>query len=251
MRRFILPICAAIAVAVAAATAQQPQGPGQLRPRPGTGREPEFPRRRSPTTSPSQRWLFPQHPVPRAKFPVVDIHGHPPALVSPQAIQTSARCHGQVEHPGDGSGQRRLRRSPEAAARRDRGQRSQRSIRGIHERQLAQHRARLWRARGAAARSRHQGRRDGPRRDLQGPRHVRQESRRHAACKLDDPELDPVWDDGRAAEHPGVHPHRASRRRSSSRSTTTTSAGSSWRCIPIGATRTGVRFEELMAERNA
>jgi len=30
----------------------------------------------------------PQHPVPRAKFPVVDIHGHPPALVNAQVIQT-------------------------------------------------------------------------------------------------------------------------------------------------------------------
>jgi predicted TIM-barrel fold metal-dependent hydrolase len=32
--------------------------------------------------------VVPEHPVPKAKFPVVDIHGHPPPLVNPQAIQT-------------------------------------------------------------------------------------------------------------------------------------------------------------------
>src|SRR5919107_4205994 len=87
MRRFILPICASVALAVAAATAQQPQGPGQLRPRPGTGREPEFPAPKITDYKPKSTLVVPEHPVPRAKFPVVDIHGHPPALVSPQAIQ--------------------------------------------------------------------------------------------------------------------------------------------------------------------
>jgi uncharacterized protein len=87
MRRFILPICASIALAVAAATAQQPQAPGQLRPRPGTGREPEFPAPKITDYKPKSTLVVPEHPVPRAKFPVVDIHGHPPALVSAQAIQ--------------------------------------------------------------------------------------------------------------------------------------------------------------------
>jgi len=30
----------------------------------------------------------PQHPVPRARFPVIDIHGHPPPLTGPDAVNT-------------------------------------------------------------------------------------------------------------------------------------------------------------------
>jgi predicted TIM-barrel fold metal-dependent hydrolase len=64
--------------------AQQP--PGQIRPRPAEGRQPEV----APPTireyKPRSTLVVPQHPVPRAKFPVVDIHGHPPALTSESAI---------------------------------------------------------------------------------------------------------------------------------------------------------------------
>jgi predicted TIM-barrel fold metal-dependent hydrolase len=88
MRRIALPIFALIALAMAIAAAQQPPAPGQLRPRPGTGREPEFPAPKITDYKPKSTLVVPEHPVPRAKFPVVDIHGHPPALVSPQTIQT-------------------------------------------------------------------------------------------------------------------------------------------------------------------
>jgi predicted TIM-barrel fold metal-dependent hydrolase len=88
MRRLALPVLALISLTIAAATAQQPQGPGQLRPRPGTGREPEFPAPKITDYKPKSTLVVPEHLVPRAKFPVVDIHGHPPALVSPQTIQT-------------------------------------------------------------------------------------------------------------------------------------------------------------------
>jgi hypothetical protein len=88
MRRFVLPVLALISLTIAAATAQQPQGPGQLRPRPGTGREPEFPAPKITDYKPKSTLVVPEHLVPRAKFPVVDIHGHPPALVSQQTIQT-------------------------------------------------------------------------------------------------------------------------------------------------------------------
>ncbi len=60
--------------------------PGQIRPRPAEGRDPEV----APPTireyKPRSTLVVPQHPVPRAKFPVVDIHGHPPALTSEDAI---------------------------------------------------------------------------------------------------------------------------------------------------------------------
>ena len=88
MRRIALPSFALIALTMAVAAAQQPPAPGQLRPRPGTGREPEFPAPKITDYKPKSTLVVPEHPVPRAKFPVVDIHGHPPALVSPQTIQT-------------------------------------------------------------------------------------------------------------------------------------------------------------------
>ena len=123
--------------------AQQPQGPGQIRPRPGTGREPEFPPPKITDYKPKSTLVVPEHPVPRAKFPVVDIHGHPPPLDRiRRAIQTVLDAMDKLNIRVHGAGQRRLRRSPEAAARCDRGQRSQGSLRRVHERQLARDRAR-------------------------------------------------------------------------------------------------------------
>ena len=61
--------------------AQQP--PGQVRPRPAEGREPEF---KPPTIreyKPKAQLVAPQHLVPRAKFPVVDIHSHQRTPISP------------------------------------------------------------------------------------------------------------------------------------------------------------------------
>ena len=58
------------------------QASGQTRPRPAQGREPEF----TPPTireyKPKSTLVVPQHPVPRAKFPVVDIHSHQPTPIS-------------------------------------------------------------------------------------------------------------------------------------------------------------------------
>jgi predicted TIM-barrel fold metal-dependent hydrolase len=60
--------------------------PAQGRGRPGQGREPEFPAPTIRDYKPRSTLIVPQHPVPRAKFPVVDIHGHPPALTSPAIV---------------------------------------------------------------------------------------------------------------------------------------------------------------------
>src|SRR6185312_11821061 len=76
MRQLILVLLATATVA-----AQQPQG--QIRPRPAEGREPEF---RPPTIreyKPKSQLVTPQHPVPRAKFPVIDIHSHQRTPISP------------------------------------------------------------------------------------------------------------------------------------------------------------------------
>jgi len=80
----VLPL-AGLAVSLATLTAQ-PQTPGQIRPRPAEGREPEL----TPPTirqyKPRSTLVVPQHPVPRAKFPVVDLHGHPPTLTGPEVV---------------------------------------------------------------------------------------------------------------------------------------------------------------------
>ena len=38
-----------------------------------------------------------EHPVPKAKFPAIDIHGHPPALTSPEAIASVGRGAGRAQ----------------------------------------------------------------------------------------------------------------------------------------------------------
>jgi predicted TIM-barrel fold metal-dependent hydrolase len=73
---------------VVAAQEQQASQPGQLRPRPGTGREPEFPPPTITEYNPESTLVVPEHRVPRAKFPVVDIHGHPPQFTSPEAVKS-------------------------------------------------------------------------------------------------------------------------------------------------------------------
>jgi len=57
-------------------------GVPQLRPRPAQGREPEL---KPPTIreyKPKSMLVVPQHPVPRAKFPVIDIHSHQSTPIS-------------------------------------------------------------------------------------------------------------------------------------------------------------------------
>jgi predicted TIM-barrel fold metal-dependent hydrolase len=58
------------------------QTPGQIRPRPAEGREPE---NKPPTIreyKPKSMLVAPQHLVSRAKFPVIDIHSHQPTPIS-------------------------------------------------------------------------------------------------------------------------------------------------------------------------
>ena len=79
MRRVAL-VLLGLGLAVPLLTAQPP--PGQVRPRPAEGREPEL---RPPTIreyKPKSTLVAPQHPVPRAKFPVIDIHSHQSTPIS-------------------------------------------------------------------------------------------------------------------------------------------------------------------------
>lgn len=73
-------------VVLAAAPAASQQTPGQVVPRPAEGREPSLPAPTIREYKPRSTLVVPVHKVPRAKFPVIDIHGHPPALVSDEVI---------------------------------------------------------------------------------------------------------------------------------------------------------------------
>ena len=75
-----------VAYLLAHAAAQSP-GSGQLRPRPGEGRELEVPPPNIREYQPRSTLIVPRHPVPRAKFPVIDIHGHPPPLTGADVVQ--------------------------------------------------------------------------------------------------------------------------------------------------------------------
>jgi predicted TIM-barrel fold metal-dependent hydrolase len=87
-------LLAALVLAVMAADgglAQAPRGSqsdGALRPRPGANREPEFPAPTIREYKPRSTLVVPQHPVPRAKFPVIDIHSHQPAPISNAQLET-------------------------------------------------------------------------------------------------------------------------------------------------------------------
>ncbi len=57
---------------------------GALIRRPGSDREPQFPLPNIREYKPRSTLVVPQHAVPRAKFPVIDIHSHQPAPMTAQ-----------------------------------------------------------------------------------------------------------------------------------------------------------------------
>ena len=85
MGRWLLLLLLLAGVTVPAGAQVQP--PGQVVPRPAQGREPELPPPNIREYKPRSTLVVPVHKVPRAKYPVVDIHGHPPALLSNQVIE--------------------------------------------------------------------------------------------------------------------------------------------------------------------
>ena len=71
-----------LAVVLYAPLLMAQQAPGQIRPRPAEGRQPELPPPTIREYKPRSMLVTPQHPVPRAKFPVIDIHSHQPTPIS-------------------------------------------------------------------------------------------------------------------------------------------------------------------------
>jgi len=79
MKKLVLVLLTVVGV-----SGQQPPQSGvpQIRPRPAQGREPQL---QPPTIreyKPKSTLVTPQHPVPRAKFPVIDIHSHQSTPIS-------------------------------------------------------------------------------------------------------------------------------------------------------------------------
>jgi uncharacterized protein len=73
-----------LAIAPSLLVSLRAQAPGQIRPRPAEGRQPDLPLPNIREYKPKSTLVVPQHPVPRAKFPVVDIHSHHPTPISPE-----------------------------------------------------------------------------------------------------------------------------------------------------------------------
>jgi len=82
-------VCAA-SMLVAGQTPPGRQSDGALGNRPGATREPEFPPPSIRDYKPRTTLVVPQHPVPRAKFPVVDIHSHQPIPIGAAQFATVA-----------------------------------------------------------------------------------------------------------------------------------------------------------------
>lgn len=83
--------CGLLGLAALGAQPSPSQGSGQLRPRPGQGREPEWSAPTIREYKPRSTLVVSEHPVARAKFPVVDIHSHQPTPISPEALDRVVR----------------------------------------------------------------------------------------------------------------------------------------------------------------
>ena len=81
---------AALAAAIAGTTLLAQQGPGVQPGRPGEGRTPEFPPPSIIDYKPRSTLKVAEHPVPRAKYPVIDIHSHQPTPISAQQFDRVA-----------------------------------------------------------------------------------------------------------------------------------------------------------------
>ena len=86
---------------------------------PGDGRTPEFPPPTIVDYKPRSTLKVAEHPVPRAKFPVIDIHSHQPTPITPEQFDTRRPGHGREQPARARQPERRLRRSAAAGPRRD------------------------------------------------------------------------------------------------------------------------------------
>ena len=92
MRTSTIWLAAAVLTGAGLVLAEQaPPAPAQGRPsgsqrRPGDGRTPEFPEPTITQYKPRTTLKTVEHPVPKAKFPVIDIHSHQPTAMSDEQM---------------------------------------------------------------------------------------------------------------------------------------------------------------------
>jgi hypothetical protein len=85
----VAPLVAGQGQAPAAGQPAQPGiRPGAVMRRPGDGRAPEFPEPTITQYKPRTTLKTAQHPVPRAKFPVIDVHSHQPTPIAEEQFAT-------------------------------------------------------------------------------------------------------------------------------------------------------------------
>jgi predicted TIM-barrel fold metal-dependent hydrolase len=84
MKQRVFVLTAVVAVAIGGVLVGQ--GRGGRGSRPGEGRAPEFPPPSITDYKPRNTLVVPQHKVPRAKYPVIDIHSHQPTPMSPEQL---------------------------------------------------------------------------------------------------------------------------------------------------------------------
>lgn len=113
----LVGICA-IAAIVFAQAPRGAQSQGAIRSRPGSNRAPEFPAPDIREYKPRSTLVVPQHPRPRAKFPAIDLHSHQPVPISQAEFDTVVdgmdRNNLRVLVNNSGASGERLRRALEA-----------------------------------------------------------------------------------------------------------------------------------------
>lgn len=77
---------AAGALAAGVLVAQQPPPADRMAQRPGEGRKPEWPAPSITEYERTSQLVVPQHPTPRAKFPVIDVHSHHRTPIAPERL---------------------------------------------------------------------------------------------------------------------------------------------------------------------
>src|SRR5215217_4748828 len=92
----LLPVVAVLGLVSLGIVGAQQLPPGQLRPRPAEGREPEFPQPKIREYHPRSTLVVPQHPVPKAKFPVIDFHHHPPQSMTVEDVNRVGDAMGSL-----------------------------------------------------------------------------------------------------------------------------------------------------------
>ena len=88
--------------------------PGTTETRPGSCQAPEIPPPSIVDYRPRSTLVTAEHLVPKAKFPAIDIHGHPPALTSQEIDQQGRRGDGRPQPARDGERRQLVRRTAHA-----------------------------------------------------------------------------------------------------------------------------------------